>query len=153
MNLDVLFQQVSEAVGAQQEQDQWERRAEQSFDRLVKALFDEIKSLLSPLEERLREYDKESIERIWTVEESGECLSIRFKSKELLFQPIGADTKQEGDRYTIQILRQNKQLVTRFELTSQPFQQPQFCVLRGSSPEAVSITHLITLLLDELMVG
>lgn len=149
--LDTLFQTVQAAVKEQYEQDKWERIAKENFDSLIQELFEQVKSLIAPLEQRLQDYPSDTVTRVWAIQETENELAIQFRDKQLAFKAVKADARQESDRYTVQIYRQNNQLVTRFDLSSSPLQKPKICVLSQAALEPVSQNHIVDLLVQELI--
>ncbi|WP_206922928.1 hypothetical protein [Alicyclobacillus suci] len=148
-NLETLFNLVTDAVEKQQEKDRWLQYASEHFSLCVDEIFRHVRSLLLPLEEKLKAYQLESVKQIWAVEEVNGELQIRFKEKTLTFKPIDAVAKQDSDKYTIQVL-QNGNKTIRFELPMIPSAKPSFYVGNQRGIEEVSPEYLSTLIANAL---
>ncbi|WAH35964.1 hypothetical protein [Alicyclobacillus dauci] len=150
--LDSLFDEVESRVREQQEQDEWEALAKEHFPLLCEELFSKVETLLKPLQSRLAKYADASIERVWSLTRVENSLKVSFAGHELEFRPIGIEAKQRGDRFTVQILRKNEDLVGRYAPITTGTVEMQLGVLGHSAvTENLDDRHLIQLLLAELM--
>jgi len=151
--LDRLFEEIEVKVQEQREQDEWDALAKSQFPELGKQLFDRIEALLQPLQLRLGKYDGSSVKHVWNVQRTDSSLKIRFGLRELEFKPIGEQAKQYGDRFTVQILRKNEELVGRYFLITHPGEGALSLGVLGQSTvsERLEDRHLIELLLGELL--
>lgn len=152
-NLDSLFEAVESHVSGRQEQDKWEAVADQQFPTLCDGLFNRLEILLYPMKSRLVGYSRQSVDAVWETTWQGNEYSVRFGNRNLKFRPIGADAQQEGDRFTVQVLRNHDALVLRFIMMySQPTGEMKLGIINHTSmTEPLDDRHLIQLLIEELL--
>ena len=151
--LDALFDAIEAKVSDRQEQDKWEEVASEQFPALVNELFMRIETVLQPIQARLANYSPASVQAMWQIARQQEVLEIHFDTRTLRFRPVGVEAPHAGDRYTVQILRGDENLVKRLvPVYHHPTASLKLSIItHTSTPEPLDDHHLIQLLIDELL--
>lgn len=151
-DIESLFKTVEERVKERQEHDRWEAIASKEFPILCDRLMNRLETILYPIQARLQKYSKPSVHAVWETIRQEHEFSIRLGDRNLTFRPIGAEAEQKGDRFTVQVLRNDDALVLRFITMYSHAGDMQLGIINHTSmPETLNDRQLIQLLCDELL--